>query len=454
MKQGVVSGIIFAALAIALGSTTDVFPAPELAAPPLKIAAFNVRVFGPTKASIPAVMNTIAKVVARYDIILIQEVRDSSETVVDKLLLEVNSLVGSNAYQKQVSDRLGRTASKEQYAFLYRPAKVKVTGTYQYDDGVDSGTDPFQREPYVVRFHAKDTEVTDFAIIAIHTDPQEAVSEIGNLTRVYDAVKQHWALEDILIAGDFNADCNYVNGDEWDHISLWTDPRFKWLISNCFDTTVTATDCAYDRFVGAGIKLLSAVVHNSAGIYEFDKGMSKADALAVSDHYPIEIQLAGKANITAQNVLKPKHSFSVECSRSVSNINDIRKIYRAKTPDKVANFDVEVLYQKSGAMLYVVAIKTGVTIPSQHIEEFSNKFPDVLCPELISAAHAFEDSDALNEPTPIYGIQMSPHSTYDLAISCRLQDPLTCSLSIQKSLTVSPPAATSSAGHLHGPLIG
>ncbi|XP_013392738.1 deoxyribonuclease-1-like, partial [Lingula anatina] len=90
MKQGVVSGIIFAALAIALGSTTDVFPAPELAAPPLKIGAFNVRVFGPTKASIPAVMNTIAKVVARYDIILIQEVRDSSETVVDKLLLEVN----------------------------------------------------------------------------------------------------------------------------------------------------------------------------------------------------------------------------------------------------------------------------------------------------------------------------------------------------------------------------
>ena len=48
--------------------------------------------------------------------------------------------------------------------------------------------------------------------------------------------------------GDFNADCAYVTEDQFNDIELWTDSRFKMLISNDADTTVsTNTDCAYDR---------------------------------------------------------------------------------------------------------------------------------------------------------------------------------------------------------------
>ena len=55
--------------------------------------------------------------------------------------------------------------------------------------------------------------------------------------------------QDVLLAGDFNADCDYVCKSCWNDISLWTDDRFTWLLGNSIDSTVSAnTDCAYDRF--------------------------------------------------------------------------------------------------------------------------------------------------------------------------------------------------------------
>ena len=41
----------------------------------IKIAAFNIQVFGTSKASKPEVMDTLAKIVRTYDIIAVQEIR-------------------------------------------------------------------------------------------------------------------------------------------------------------------------------------------------------------------------------------------------------------------------------------------------------------------------------------------------------------------------------------------
>jgi hypothetical protein len=61
--------------------------------------------------------------VRRYDIVLIQEIRDSTETTIPDFLAIVNN--GSSVrYEAIVSERLGRTSFKEQYAFLYRFGKL------------------------------------------------------------------------------------------------------------------------------------------------------------------------------------------------------------------------------------------------------------------------------------------------------------------------------------------
>lgn len=55
------------------------------------------------------------------------------------------------------------------------------------------------------------------------------------------------SLQDIVLLGDFNTDCSYVSGSDWDKIRLFTDDSFHWLIDNEADTTVSHTHCAYDR---------------------------------------------------------------------------------------------------------------------------------------------------------------------------------------------------------------
>ena len=56
-------------------------------------------------------------------------------------------------YALNISERLGRSTSKEQYAFLYRTDRVEVVSTHQYDD---SANDDFEREPYSVLIRSRD----------------------------------------------------------------------------------------------------------------------------------------------------------------------------------------------------------------------------------------------------------------------------------------------------------
>ena len=83
---------------------------------------------------------------------------------------------------------------------------------------------------------------------AIHTSPSEAVSEIDRLVDVYDDIVRRWNLDDVIILGDFNAGCSYVSKSAWERIRLATDRRFYWLFSDHVDTTVTKSDCPYDRY--------------------------------------------------------------------------------------------------------------------------------------------------------------------------------------------------------------
>lgn len=55
------------------------------------------------------------------------------------------------------------------------------------------------------------------------------------------------SFQTVLLAGDFNADCSYLRGAKWVNVSLRTDQEFHWLISDLEDTTVTYSDCSYDR---------------------------------------------------------------------------------------------------------------------------------------------------------------------------------------------------------------
>ncbi|KAI2666347.1 Deoxyribonuclease-1 [Labeo rohita] len=258
----------------------------------LLIGAFNIKAFGDSKTSNATLLNIITKVVQRYDIVVIQEVRDSDLSATNRLMQSVNGGGSPYQYQYIVSEPLGRNTYKERYLFVYRSQAVSVANSFHYDDGCEScGTDTFNREPFVVMF-SSNTAVQNFAIIPQHTSPEVAVQEIDALHDVVLNTRQRLNTNNIMLLGDFNAGCSYVSSSDWSKIRLRTDQSYTWLIPDSVDTTVTTTNCPYDRIV-ATPDMMKGVSAGSARVFDFmqAQGLSHSWALAVSDHFPVEVTL-------------------------------------------------------------------------------------------------------------------------------------------------------------------
>lgn len=243
----------------------------------ITIASFNIQVFGRSKAKKIEVMEILAETIARYDIVAIQEIRDKTGTAIEKLEDAVDDL--GIDYTFIIGPRLGRTSSKEQYAFFYKPDVVEVLGTHTFID-ID---DKFHREPFIVHFKVVDQKF-DFAVINIHTDPDEAKDEINDLPGVISHSRDHFQEQDIILLGDLNADGKYYKED--DGSLPMRDSNFIWLIKNEADTAIAKSDNTYDRII---ITPASNEDHtNNAGVFRFDLEFElDCEPKEVSDHYPV-----------------------------------------------------------------------------------------------------------------------------------------------------------------------
>ena len=84
-------------------------------------------------------------------------------------------------------------------------------------------------------------------LINIHTDPDEAEKEIPALKQTALNAQTETGEQDIIILGDFNADCTYF--DENTLVTAFPAPDYTGIISNTEDTTVKSTTCTYDRII-------------------------------------------------------------------------------------------------------------------------------------------------------------------------------------------------------------
>ncbi|KAF8767270.1 Deoxyribonuclease-1-like 2 like protein [Argiope bruennichi] len=188
----------------------------------------------------------------------------------------------------------------EYIAIFYRTDKLRMLKSESYYD-----PEKFYRKPFFLLFDSPTLrDMKRFGLIGYHVKPSQAVREIDALADVYDFMKDKYDIEDILIMGDFNADCDYVKEQNWDSISLWTRHEFTWAIPRTEDTTTNYRSCALDRIVYAGENMNSGVILSSAGAfdyrYEFDVTME--EARSISDHWPVEICFI------IHGFRKPKHN--------------------------------------------------------------------------------------------------------------------------------------------------
>uniref|UniRef100_UPI0037E8C26C deoxyribonuclease-1-like n=1 Tax=Semicossyphus pulcher TaxID=241346 RepID=UPI0037E8C26C len=261
----------------------------------LRICAFNLHRFGESKSKKSNVMHTLSRIISRCDVSLLQEVTDSKEKALPVLIDRLNRYDGDHEYKVVASERLGRSESyQEQYVFVYRSDTVTVTDQYQYPDNRPGDVDAFSREPFVVRFKAPQTVIKEFVLIPQHTSPENTTKELDALYDVLQHVRKMWRTENVMLLGDFNADCGYLAKKNRKFVRLITDKSLIWLIPEKTDTTVReSTSCTYDRIVVHGETFLRAVVPLSAKPFNFqtEYRLTEDQALEVSDHYPVEVLL-------------------------------------------------------------------------------------------------------------------------------------------------------------------
>ena len=260
-------------------------PAPAGRAPvTLRLATFNIQVFGPAKASRPDVLATLARIIRQYDLVAVQEIRDVSGQAPLRLLEAVNDGGVDPAYALALSDRTGRQPddrrSQEQYAYYYRTDRLSVRdrGTL-YDD---EPHDYFQREPYLNRFEITGTDVS-FIVINVHTRPRSALAEIAAMEHVFTWAKDFYDGEEVFIAvGDFNAGCGYASEEDLEALPLHGD-AYDWVVPHSADTNLADSVCPYDRIVIAAPEG-NAIVN--------DWGVDRAfEDDAISDHWPVWVDL-------------------------------------------------------------------------------------------------------------------------------------------------------------------
>ncbi|KAL1021187.1 hypothetical protein UPYG_G00009920 [Umbra pygmaea] len=274
-----------------------------------RICAFNVPNFDTVKSSNYKVIHTLTKVVSRCDICLLQEVKDVQGKVTAALVRSLNRYSTrydvSYHYKSIASGSLGsKPQDTGQYVYLYRNETVQVTDKYQYVDKKNA----FFRDPFIVRFKAKDTVIEDFALIPLHTTASDATSEIDQLYEVFQEVKLKWKNVPVMLLGTLNAACGYMTRKDKANIRLFSNPGFYWLIGDKVDTTVRATaNCAYDRIVVHGEPFLKAIKPYSAQVFNIAKEykLSVTRALEVSDHYPVEVVLKTKSSGQLQAHIQP-----------------------------------------------------------------------------------------------------------------------------------------------------
>lgn len=244
----------------------------------IRIASFNIQVFGEHKLDKPEVAQALAQIVRAFDVVAIQEIRAKAQDIMPRFIAMINA-EGAH-YDYVIGPRLGRTSSKEQYAFVYNAASLECDRESVYT--VNDPDDLLHREPFVAGFRVRGpppSEAFTFTLVDIHTDPDEATKELNVLDDVLRAVANDGRGEDdVILLGDLNADDHHFG-------ELGMMPYLTWAISG--RATNTKGNKLYDNILFDSRATTEYLGRSGAVDLMREFKLNMKQALAISDHLPI-----------------------------------------------------------------------------------------------------------------------------------------------------------------------
>ncbi len=244
----------------------------------IRVASFNIQVFGAKKVGKPEVMEILARAVRQFDVVAIQEIRAQQQDIIPRLLEVVNA--GGRRYDYVIGPRLGRTTSKEQYAFVFDGETIEVDRNQLYT--INDPNDFLHRPPLVAWFRVRGPppdKAFTFTLVNVHTDPDEVTDEMNVMDEVMYSVRNDGRGEDdVILLGDFNTDDKHLG--ELNSISGIT--------AAIVDTpTNTRRKSQYDNLIFQ--QPATSEYLGRSGVFDFMRqyNLTLDQALAVSDHLPV-----------------------------------------------------------------------------------------------------------------------------------------------------------------------
>jgi deoxyribonuclease-1-like protein len=236
-------------------------------------------------------MSQLARIVANFDLVAIQEVQSPQAMPVPRLVDLINRSGGR--YDATVSEPIGHTTYREQYAFVWDTTRIRMLPESAYVVRDNPYPDNrMHRPPMVASFETRTAAVMGrppfrFTIINVHTDPSQ-VSPKGDsnemdvlddvFLRVRDYEFQVRQVMNVLLVGDLNVSTANLG-------QLGQIPGILSVVGNT--PTNTAGNKTYDH-----ILLDQTITTEYTGVfgvidYERDYGLSSEEAKRVSDHRPV-----------------------------------------------------------------------------------------------------------------------------------------------------------------------
>ncbi|WP_298881980.1 endonuclease/exonuclease/phosphatase family protein [uncultured Polaribacter sp.] len=247
------------------------------------VVSWNIQDLGRSKSL--KEINSIAKIIKSYDLILIQEVVGKDPAgiqAVAKIVDELNRM-GSKWYYR-VSNPTNSPSSNmsERYGFLWKTSRVSLKGKAYLDSDL---RDLCYREPFIGNFIFKGTN-TIMSVINYHSRKHDdnPEDEIKYLSDYEERLKT----KNIIIAGDFNVDERHV---------VW-DKFYQKGYKNALSKTPTTLKmkCKFGKYLNHSIDNFyyksNFKILKSGSIDFVNTCESLESARKLSDHLPVYLVLS------------------------------------------------------------------------------------------------------------------------------------------------------------------
>jgi len=243
----------------------------------IRIATFNLGGLDRKKLSKRHVAGHLVNLIRDFDIVAVQDIHARNQGLLVELIDQINSQ--GRHYDFATCPTVSYSPVQQYSALLFDRTSVGIDRSTIYS--VHDPADRFHRKPLVASFRARGpdpAEAFTFTLINVHTDPDQAATELDLLDDVLRAVRDDGRDEDdVILLGDLGTDHRRLEQLAETLDISWAVPGIPGLRGTQFSDNVLFDCRATSEFTGR-----SGVVDL---MREFDLTMQQA--LEVSDHLPV-----------------------------------------------------------------------------------------------------------------------------------------------------------------------